>query len=334
MCRLTERSLDGYANPEDLGYLNEPGPKIPDSPWSTKVLNLQIAWDSTSMRTLQECPWKYYLSQIHGYTSREFRAPLTYGILMHRGAETYHKAKAEGQEYEEAVRTTVQFALRDGTELNQSDDNTRTRFTLVRALVWYLTQFKDDPAETYILANGKPAVELSFRVALELDSPDGIPYLWCGHIDRLVHYMKSISVSDLKTSAYALSDKWFQRFKTSGQISGYMFASKIILPDEPAKQAIIDGVELKVNFNRYKRGLAHRTDDQLHEWAENTLDWIRAAERYAEADKWPMNLESCDKYGGCPFQKDVCSRDPSTRKTWLEGLFNKVHWNPLENREQ
>ena len=43
------------------------------------------------------------------------------------------------------------------------EDTIKTRFTLLRSVVWYLEQFENDPCETVILADGRPAVELSFR---------------------------------------------------------------------------------------------------------------------------------------------------------------------------
>ena len=281
-------------------------PHVPDSPWSKELPGLQTAWDATSMNLLQTCPRKYYYSQVLHYRVKTFQAPLSFGILMHKALETYHGFKAKGQEHDEAAQGAMDFCLSAGKELDQSTETERTRFTLTRAVVWYLDQFRTDPAETIILSNGKPAVELSFRVAMPLDTPDGLPYLWCGHIDRLVSLEDRIGVSDIKTTKYSLSDNWFQRFSPSNQMSGYLFGCMVILPEEPCKKILIDAIELKVNFNRFLRGFANRTTGQIEEWVKETGVWIKMAEQFAEQEHWPMNLEICDKYGGCPFRKNVC----------------------------
>ena len=85
----------------------------------------------------------------------------------------------------------------DGITLRNS--KIRTRYYLVRALVWYLEHYKNDPCETVILPSGKPAVELSFRVPLPIEV-GGVSLLLCGHIDRAVRFNDYLYVSDYKTT--------------------------------------------------------------------------------------------------------------------------------------
>lgn len=309
--------------------------EVPDSPWSKAVPNLQIAWDSTSFRWAQECPRKYQLSMILSKTSKKFKAPLTFGILMHKALEVAHRAMAEGKEFEEAVSLAVDFSLREGKDLDHPDnlEKERSRFGLVRAVVWYLDHFYRDTTRTMILDNGKPAVELAFRFTLPLDSPDGVPYLWCGHIDRIVMVDDRPAINDYKTTKYSIGENFFKQFSMSNQMTGYILAGQILLHHEkPLREVLIDGIELKVNFNRFLRGATERTPEQLEEWIQHTIAWIKQFERYAEESFWPMNRESCDKYGGCPF-REVCSKGPSTREEWLQAEYEDKVWNPLENRE-
>ncbi|MGI9609761.1 MAG: PD-(D/E)XK nuclease family protein [Acidimicrobiia bacterium] len=284
------------------------------------------------MNWLQTCPRKYQLSKIDMWVSKEFQVPLVFGILFHSAMENYHRAKAAGEDHEEATLTTLRYCLTAGQELSQSDDNTRTKFTLVRSVLWYLDQFKDDPIETVILENGKAAVELSFRVALPITNPDGTEYLWCGHIDRLGYTHEDYLVTDYKTTKGSLGDSFTAKFSPNNQVSGYIFGATSILPREPLKKVMIDGVELKVGFNRYLRTFADRKPEQIEEWVEHTMYWIKMAERFVEDDFWPMNLESCDKFGGCVF-RGICSKSPSMRPQWLKGSFKQKNWNPLESRE-
>lgn len=320
-----------------MGAGMEPKPKA-DSPWCKSVPNLQVAWDNTCMSWLQDCPRKYQLSMIEGWHVKKIDVKLLFGQLLHKALEIYDHHKAAGRDHDGATRESLRFCLFAGRELLTYDDNTRTRFTLCRSVVWYLDQFKDDPAKTVIFKNGKPAVELSFRAALPMTNPDGDSYLWCGHIDRLVDTgMDSRMVSDRKTTGYNLDESYFDQYVHDNQMTGYIFGAKSVVPKDEGEEyaisfAMIDAVETKVNFNRFARSFVQRTPSQVEEWIENTLWWIKQAERFAESNFWPTNRQSCNKFGGCPFRK-VCSKDKSTRHIWLNADFTRREWNPLANRE-
>ena len=172
-----------------------------------------------------------------------------------------------------------------------------------------MDKFKNDPAETVILSNGKPAVELSFRFELESSpSQSTTPYILCGHLDRVVEFNCMNFVLDRKTTMTTLSDYFFSQFDLSNQMTLYTLAGKVIL-NAPIKGVIIDGAQLLMEETAFQRGFTYRTEDQLLEWQEDLLYWFMLAENYAIAGHWPMNDTSCDKYGGCRF-KEVCSKSP------------------------
>src|SRR5260370_26727814 len=93
--------------------------------------------------------------------------------------------------------------------------NYKNRRTLLQLCVDYFDFFKDDPAQTFILENGKPAVELSFKFELDWGPQHkqtfhgdkfidkkmevGQPYLLCGHLDRVVTFSDHLFVLDHKT---------------------------------------------------------------------------------------------------------------------------------------
>lgn len=303
--------------------------------FSEEIPQLQIAWDSTSLGLLKSCPRKYYYSMIEEWQSRDSILPLTFGIYYHSALEFYDRKKAEGMEWMEALTATVRYML----ELTWDKETgkpwatpctQRNRQTLVRSVVWYIDHFKNDPAQTIILGNGKPAVELSFKFELPLVAPDGQVYICCGHMDRVVDLMGAIYVQDYKTSGYSLDRRFFNRFNPDNQVSLYTIASKIVLGIE-SQGVIIDGVQLLVNSNRYAREPIRRTPAQCDEWMEDLTHHIQQAERYAEAEYWPMNDTACDKYGGCAF-RHVCASDPAVRDMRLKSDFIKRQWNPLEER--
>lgn len=309
-----------------------------NSSFSTTVPGLQIAWDSTSLGLLKACPWKYYLAMVEGWESKRRATPLTFGIWFHEGTEQYHKLTATGVNHDAAVHQVVKSALEKSGHRDdegrfvpwESDDNRRTRFTLARALVWYLDVYREDAVKTLIRDNGKPAVELSFRLPLDVEAPDGNMYLLCGHLDRVGELDGQLYVTDYKTSGSTLSSHFFSKFSPSNQMSLYTFAGNIIF-GKPLAGVIIDGIQCAVGFNRFSRGFAPRTPNQIEEWLEDTLMWIKLAEVYAKAEHWPMNDTSCSMYGGCAFQ-GVCGKDPSVRHTFLEADFTRRVWDPLISR--
>lgn len=310
-----------------------------NSSFSEKIPGLQIAWDSTSLGLLKTCPRKYQLSLLDGWQTKGGALPLTFGIHYHKALEIYDKAKALGASHEEAVKDAVRTALTisgirtpdDVWQAWLTDCTKRNRFTLVRALVWYLEQFKDDPAKTVILADGRPAVELSFKLELPLESPEDGAYLLCGHLDRVVEYGDNTWVMDRKTTGQTISEYYFKQYNPDNQMSLYTFAANIILP-RSASGVIIDAIQLAVGFNRFQRSMINRTQGVLEEWYKDLEYWIRMAEQFAINGYWPMNDTSCSKYGGCHFQ-EICSKDPGVREMYLKSDFVKREWDPLQVRE-
>ena len=300
-----------------------------NSSFSKQNPQLQIAWDSTSLGLLKTCPRKYFLTMIENWHQKNQSLHLDFGIFYHKALEEYDKARAAGLSYDSGVELSVRRAL----EISRGfiGDNYKNRQTLIRAIVWYLEHFREDTAQTIILANGKPAVELSFKMELPLSSPDGSPYLACGHLDRAVEWQDQVYIMDRKTTKGQVGSFYFDKYSPNNQMSMYSLAGKVVLGREAAG-IIIDAVQLAVGFARFARGIVNRTKGQLDEWLDDTLLWIKMAERFADDGYWPMNDQSCDMYGGCAFRQ-VCSKDASVRKNFLEADFVKRVWDPLVSRE-
>lgn len=299
---------------------------------------LQLAWDSTSMGALKTCPRLYKYSIVDGMVASLTNVHLIFGQLYHAALERYDHAKATGASHEAATIAAVRYAMTEtwNDELNRpwaSDDPNKNRFTLVRTIVWYLEQFAEDAIETIILANGKPAVELSFRVQIHYESPYGSPYLWCGHMDRVGRvpaFDNKVFVIDKKTTKTTITPNFFDKYTPDNQFSGYIFASQIAL-EQPAAGLIVDVAQVAVTFSRFQRGLVTRDEGQIQEWLTDIGWWIKQAEGYAKADYWPMNDKSCDMYGGCTY-RSICSKSPLQRDQWLKAGFAKRVWDPLQVR--
>lgn len=306
--------------------------------FSLEVPNLQFAWDSTSLGALKTCPQLYKYSIIDGYSTRSENVHFVFGIAVHSALEEYDRSRAKGKDHDTAVYDAMRRALKDtwdftkGRPWNSPDPN-KNRLTLIRSIVWYLEQFENDPARTIILANGKPAVELSFRFDAEIDSHvSADTYLLCGHLDKMVELDEKIWVLDRKTSKQQLGDKYFDKYSPDNQMSLYDIAGNLIYQDRPIAGIIIDAMQVGVTFTRFQRGRVYRSKTMKDEWLKDLTYYLRQAEQYAIDDYYPKNDKSCQQYGGCPFRL-VCAASPESRPNLLNGLFTRRTWDPLITRE-
>lgn len=327
--------------------------------------NVQYAWDSTSIGYIKTCPRMYQYIMIEGWGSRDESVHLRFGIEYHSALQDYAIARSVGTSHEDSIRDTIR-ALVNRVHGWSPDTSTRAGKyknprTLLSLVVDYLDHFGvEDPAETIILDNGAPAVELSFRFELDFGPednlifnkmPEGVtqemldqgyapghyrqPYLLSGHLDRAVDFNGFAFVMDRKTSVSTLGTYYFDQYSPNNQMSLYSLAGKIVL-NAPIKGVIIDAAQVLLEKpNSFQRGFTYRTDDQLDEWLGDLRLWLEGAERYATAGHWPQNDTACDKFGGCRF-REVCSKSPSVRETYLKSRFDKLapeeRWNPLRAR--
>lgn len=371
MTDLTRRSFLGHA--VALLSTTAISPFLPGT-------NIQFSWDSTSLGWLKTCPRLYFYSMIEGWRAKGTGVHLKFGQLYHSALELYDKARLgqiqayEGNEpiegepgpldHENALRMVVHRALIDtwsypappsyeGEDIGlpgpwTSDHPAKNRETLIRSVIWYLDNFKDDPAATLILANGKPAVELSFRMELDWgpkadtqiksqqpsmkpgDEYRYQPYILSGHLDRVVEFGGQKYVMDRKTTGSSPTPHYFDGFAPDNQMSIYTLAARVQF-STPVAGVIIDAAQIAVGFTRFQRGFTYRTEAQLEEWLSDARYWFAQAEGFAEAGYWPMNDRSCGMYGGCTFRK-ICSKSPEVRERFLESDFERKPWNPLASR--
>lgn len=316
--------------------------------------DLQYAWDSTSLGWAEACLRKYQYYMIDGWYPLGGSPHLEFGMHYATALEHYHKHRAAGLTYDEAVIEVVHEALINTWEdclgcaqgIRYDSDatptqcltckgaggrpidwqhNIKTRANLIRTIVWYCDQFKDDPCSTVILGDGRAATEYSFSLELDKD------ILYCGHIDRLVEYSGDVYVQDQKTTSGTLSPHYFRQFSPHTQMSGYTYAGKVIY-NIKVKGVMIDAAQIAIGFSRFERGFTFRTDQQLDEWRTDTLHHIERARRATAEGYFPQNRSSCDKFGGCEF-RGVCSLSPEVRENFLRADFKKgKNWNPLARR--
>ena len=299
--------------------------------------DVQFAWDSTSLEKLKRCPRLYFYEMICGYRAKDENIHLRFGIEYHQALHDYELAKVDGKKHDDAMAEAL---LKLASRIHDFDPNeedhgkaakNKNRETLFRTIIWYLDQYQNDPAETFILENGKPALEISFRFELDWGYTKDQPFILCGHLDRIVTWQDNLFASDRKTTSYSLTPWWFQQWEPNNQMTLYTLAGGIVL-HSPIRGILIDAAQVKENETLFARGVTYRSEALLEEWTSELKYWIKTAVVCFEEQSWPMNDTSCDKYGGCKF-REVCSKSPYVRDKFLNASFVKGPiWNPLESR--
>jgi hypothetical protein len=313
----------------------------PNGSFSKTLPYLQLFWDSTSLGALKTCPRYYQYAIIQGYQSFHQSIHLTFGLLYHSTLEYYDHMKFSGMDHETALHATVRKVLIDtwDTTLNrpvEMDSDSKSRSGLIRTIIWYLDQFKDDTLETVRLDNGKPAIELSFRLESGYMSITNEPYFICGHFDKYAKMDDKYFIVDRKTTKNTLNSAFFEKFKLDNQMNTYDFSGNIALP-HGISGIIIDGAQIAVTFSRFARQQIYKPKSIIDEWYRDFGIYLSMAESYAKAEYWPMNLKACqvpridDKTGemvyGCTFAQ-VCMKPESLRQQFLSAGYSRRTWDP------
>lgn len=318
------------------------------SPFSSIIPNFQTSWDSTSLGWYKKCPKYYFYCMLGGWISRNKSIHLIFGGWYASGVERYAHAKALGASHAEATATMVKWVMENSGIREHTDacsshegnpcdctgvftpwdsgDTLKNRYTLIRTLVWNVEDRLSSPFQTVILANGKPAVELSFSFPLfELE---GETIYYSGHMDEVVEFEGREWVKDDKTTKNQLDANYRQQFSPDPQMSGYTIAGKVVLA-RPIQGVLVRAAQIGVNFNRFSTFPVPRPKAVLDEWTKDAQIVIARAREDALRNHWPMNDKACFN---CEYRK-VCSVSPSHRAAWLkEDFLQRPPWNPLEAR--
>lgn len=328
---------------------------------------IAYAWDSTMLSDFKKCSRYFQYIHLDGWTPKDESIHLRFGIEYHQALHDYEIGRANGASHNDALRVAIRDLLVRCVDYPDVDPTAKpsirvkTKVNLVRTVVWYVDQFKDDPAETVQIGepggteeDHYPAMEVSFKFELDW-GPGPIksewikddtlagehpryyydqPYLLCGHLDRLVTFNSETFVMDRKTATTTLSSNYFDQYAPHNQMTLYTLAGQVVLGTS-IRGVIIDGAAIQVQGSWFQRGFTYRTQGQLDEWLKDLRYWLRQAEGYAIDNYWPMNDTACDKYGGCRF-REVCNKDPRVRENFLRANFvqkpEEERWNPLKPR--
>lgn len=303
--------------------------------FSIKLPTLQLYIDSSSLTEFKVCPRKYYYSIVLGRQPQADSIHLTFGILLHKAVELYHKARVTEPHYT-ALRSAVKWAMEStwDKERNKpwdSDDRYKNRLTLIRTLVWYLDQYERDGLVTSTMSDGRVAVEIPFNFDSGYTASTGEDFVICGTLDRIVLYGDRYYVMDLKTTKSTIGPYYFKKYSPDNQVTIYSIAGSMMF-HQPIEGLVIDACQVAIEKSAFERGFIDRSVHQRDEWQRNLGYWLNNINNCAESGNWPQNDSACDRYGGCPF-RPVCSQSNATaQSTMLEGAYRDRVWDPHKNR--
>lgn len=310
-------------------------PSAINTSFSAKLPGMQLAIDSTSLGVYKTCPMRYRLEILEGWTTKQENVHFKFGILLHSAREKYEYARVRGLDHDACLDVALDYVLREtwNTTLRRpwiSDHPKKNRLTLIQTVVWYLdAKAKDDPLETVILANGKPAVELSFRfnsgVKTTKTQED---IILCGHMDRIAKLGINHYVPDIKTSSSDVtSPNWVKQFSPHNQFTIYTIAGKVAF-DFDISGVMVDGIYIMSEGIRMHRAPIPRSLENLEEFMQDFAAVTREMEISATTQHWRKNEMACGMYGGCPW-RDMCNKGEASRQKWLQAEYTKRVWDPM-----
>lgn len=373
------------------------------SPYSPTIPNLQIVWDSTSLRALQFCARNYQYGILEGW--RGSAVDLEFGIYFASATEVFAKERLRGFSKEEATLSAIRQAMEDSWLTGNTDedygygpgngrpwggeysaqwrctgttkyrnakgnaakcpyshkgkwfpgegpntcgicgspthherrytpfDKNKNRETLVRLVEGYCNEqpeeFGGPGLSPYAFPDGTPAVELSFKLPLPFNTPDGQSYILAGHMDAIKTFGPiEAFVTDNKTTKSFLGPDYWKQFAPNVQVDIYDLAGSLLFPDLGLKGVAIEAAQTLVGGAKFATQTFYRTEGQREETLSEIGWWLKQAERYAADNYWPMNKSNCKI---CSFNK-ICSKDPAQRERYLKAEYVQKKWNPLEER--
>jgi hypothetical protein len=213
-------------------------------------------------------------------------------------------------------------------------DRIKNRETLVRLVEGYCNEQPEVSGGPglypYAFPDGTPAVELSFKLPLPFNRPDGKPYIFAGHFDKMAtHGDREIFIADNKSTKSYINQLYWKQFSPNVQVDNYDLVGSIMFPHLNLSGIAIEAAQVKATGNpEFALQVFYRTEGQREETLREMGWWLKQAERYAADNYWPMNKSNCKM---CAFN-NICSMDPSQRDIYLKANFRKQIWNPNEER--
>jgi len=303
--------------------------------------------DSSKLQTYMDCPRKYFYNYMLGWRGQGSGIDANFGSAMHVALEHFSllQKNSPGRDITDQDIADAYMLFLESYRANHPPDEDefnkpKNPQTALDALTAYADEYNwKDKKEVvhYTETAGSALIDVGrlihFRFDLIVSTPE-----------------RGLFVRDYKTSKRR-SDLWAASFEIKTQMGTYTHAAKCLFPEEHVWGIEIRGIFLYKTSRSADRKYGNvdfwdvpiRKDRAMMEvWRWNTIQWLdRVAEdteRLAKCDSeapvlgaFPMNTESCTKYGICPFH-DFCTvwPNPLSRCSEPPMGFEVSWWNPAD----
>jgi hypothetical protein len=242
--------------------------------------------------TLHSCPRKYQLSKIATipYDPSEANVTFAFGHVVGLGIQCMLENKTMQQ-------TVLEMLLAwDSPDLYDEESKSNKSFWAAIFAVQSFSAIRNSALAEYELAyfNGKPAVELSFRITM----PDGFTYR--GYVDVVLKHKVTgrYLVLEVKTTGSASVSE--ATYKNSSQALGYSLVLDVIAPNESEYEVWYLVYLTKTQKYEILPFRKHYSDRAF--WIQELMMDVQRIQYYDEQGRYPSYGESCyDYFRACEF---------------------------------
>ena len=312
----------------------------------------QVYYDNSQLSAFKECPRKYYLRHVLGWTGTGTSMPLAFGSCWHAAMDAlwggYSSRTSDSNLLIDAAKafntTWVENGLPPTSGLTPDmleKWGARTPYVAMEMLYSYLEKRKatfDNPSFEL------ESVEQPFAVPIY---PNRSDVWYIGKLDKTFLLNGSRIIGEHKTTSEYKIDggfksTWLDSWSPSSQIEGYMYAGNLYF-DGGVRYVWVDGalVHKKVH-DAFKFIPIAANLSSLDGWLWEVRNWIEEVniekDKLANgADKgdyltcFRRNTDACTgKYGPCTY-KNICSniQNPAKLETPPEG-YKVEFWYPFD----
>ncbi len=314
------------------------------------VLKFPETLDNTTVSAFAKCPRSFFWGSLLHLKPRSesihLHAGKAYAVLCEEFRFAYYDESLPTYRDQEAslVKATRKFFESYGYDkkLEEQESWQASAKQANRMLECFLAMLEEYPPATDpiqpLLIDGKPAVEKSFSIPLDLNHPEtGEPLLFHGRFDMLAEFMGQIFVFDDKTTS-SLGPQWNKQWEFRSQFTGYCLGAQTF--DVPVAGAIVRGHCILKNSFKFAQPITYRKDFQIQQWWQDlhaiVFQMIESYKRakaeepqgtLATRDHFPATgtfNEGCNAYSGCPY-RDLCGSPHPQR--WLGEYVIRI-WDP------
>ena len=312
----------------------------------TQLTTKSITYDNTRLADYKECPRKYFLRHVLGWTADYGRTatPLIFGGAWHEGQDVIWKHARNpkiggdrGLLTQLAFDQFIKYWTDAGfpTDIGQVEaDRLAPRTPMIaKEMYWHYI----DQRWNILQGCDVLAIEQPFAVPLP-NLPD---HWYVGRLDKVIEFNgQRLVIEHKSTTAYAtvgnFRPEYVESWYASSQVKGYQIGAGLFFNGVDGVWVDAALVHKKIHDAFKFIPVAHH-HELLLEWIGTTEQWawqVTAATKEFNAGAsvtkcFPKNEDSCfGKYGTCPFL-DICRTIPDPTKIGVPVGFKVDKWEPF-----